>query len=211
MGLAQKQGEERIRPQVLPGFDGIKSYWDSTHHYHSARIRPGEYYVTCGEEIITTVLGSCVAACIRDTRAGIGGMNHFMLPKGAGADLFSSESSRYGSYAMEKMINSLLSNGGRRETLEIKLFGGSKILQSQTDIGQQNIDFVRKYLMEEDLPVLTEDMGGFNPRKIIYFPFNGTALVKKLPRDEENTVSSEEKNYLERMKKQPASGEIDLF
>ena len=88
MALALRKEGDRARPAVLPGFESIKAYWDATHQYFAARIQPGEYYVSSGEEIITTVLGSCVSACIRDTRIGIGGMNHFMLPEsaaGAGA------------------------------------------------------------------------------------------------------------------------------
>lgn len=67
-------------PRVLPGFEHINRYWDSVHQAAAAKLLPGEYYVTVEDEIIVTVLGSCVSACIRDPIRGIGGMNHFMLP-----------------------------------------------------------------------------------------------------------------------------------
>lgn len=203
------------RPPTLPGFGAIKSYWDAQHKLHSARILPGEYYVSRGNEIISTVLGSCVSACIRDPELGIGGMNHFMLPEGSSNDPHSEDitntSARYGSYAMEHMINTILANGGDRNRLEIKLFGGGKVLQSATNVGDRNIAFVREYLRTETLPVNSEDLGGLHPRKVLYFPFSGRVLVKKLPITEANEVSQIELNYQHTIEKKPVAGEIDLF
>lgn len=207
--------ERTARPPTLPGFESIKSYWDTQHRLYSARILPGEYYVSSGNEIISTVLGSCVSACIRDAKAGVGGMNHFMLPESSSNDLHADDvtntSARYGTYAMEHMINTILANGGSRERLEIKLFGGGKVLQSMTNIGHRNIQFVRDYLRMETLPVSGEDLGGLHPRKVLYFPFSGRVLVKKLPISKNNEVSQIEINYQHSIEQKPVAGEIDLF
>lgn len=211
MALPQHKDGDRARPRILPGFEGIKSYWDSTHHYYSARVQPGEYYVSCGEEIITTTLGSCVSACIRDTRISIGGMNHFMLPESGGAGAPTNDSMRYGSFAMENMINTILANGGSRNSLEVKLFGGGRVMKSMTDVGQRNIEFVRNYLKEEGIRIDGEDLGGIHPRKIIYFPFNGKVLLRKLPNTSQEPVISEEERYRSSIQKAPVSGDIDLF
>lgn len=204
-----------VRPPTLPGFSTIKSYWDAQHKLYSARILPGEYYVSRGEEIISTVLGSCVSACIRDPEIGIGGMNHFMLPASSSNDPHSQDvtntSARYGTYAMEHMINTILANGGNRERLEIKLFGGGKVLQSVTNVGDRNIAFVRQYLNMEALPVNGEDLGGLHPRKVLYFPYSGRVLVKKLPITQANEVSQIELDYQHKIEEKPVAGEIDLF
>ena len=203
------------RPAVLAGFESIKSYWDAQHKLHAARILPGEYYISIGDEIISTVLGSCISACIRDPSAKIGGMNHFMLPESTDSDPHSRDitntSARYGSYAMEHMINTILANGGRRERLEIKLFGGGKVLQSATNVGSRNIQFVQNYLHMEDLPVNSEDLGGLHPRKVLYFPHSGRVLMKKLPINENQEVSKVEIKYQHSIEEKPVAGEIDLF
>lgn len=204
-----------LRPPTLPGFENIKYYWDTTHQAHAARILPGEYYVSRGNELIVTLLGSCVSACIRDPKAGVGGMNHFMLPED-GLDVSSagtclSTSTRYGSYAMEHMINAILANGGRRERLEIKLFGGGKVMQSMTDVGDRNIHFVRDYLRMETLSVTSEDLGGLHPRKVLYFPSSGRALVRKLPLSRDNKINQRELEYQRSLLQKPVAGEIDLF
>jgi chemotaxis protein CheD len=203
------------RPPVLPGFESVKAYWDAQHQLYSARILPGEYYVSRGNEIISTVLGSCVSACIRDPDVGIGGMNHFMLPENSNVDPHSTDilntSARYGSYAMEHMINTILANGGRRERLEIKLFGGGQVLQSSTNVGDRNISFVRNYLRTEALPVQGEDLGGLHPRKVLYFPTTGRVLLRKLPIDKSMEILQVEKSYQHKIEEKPVAGEIDLF
>ena len=218
MSLASQRkqaGDRPMRPPVLPGFNNIKHYWDAKQQAYTARILPGEYYVSTANEVIATVLGSCVSACIRDTEAGIGGMNHFMLPEGSsckpGETQCLSSSARYGSYAMEHMINTILANGGRRECLEIKLFGGGNVLQSMTNVGSRNIAFVRDYLHTETLPVTSEDLGGLHPRKVLYFPATGRVLVRKLPLSGDSKVNQRELEYQRTLKQTPVAGEIDLF
>ncbi len=218
MNMGQKSTStfsRSARPAVLKGFESIKSYWDAQHKLHTARILPGEYYIAMGDEIISTVLGSCISACIRDPAIRIGGMNHFMLPEHTSTDIHSQDvtntSARYGSYAMEHMINTILANGGRRERLEIKLFGGGKVLQTATDVGSRNIQFVQNYLQMENLPVNSEDLGDLHPRKVLYFPHSGRVLMKKLPIDESLKVTKVEMKYQHSIKEKPVAGEIDLF
>ena len=163
-------------PRALRGFSEINRYWDRQRDCYAAKILPGEYYVTTHDEIIVTVLGSCVSACIRDPIMRIGGMNHFMLPASGHAHSvlrtsLDSDATRYGFFAMEKLINDILKNGGRRDSLEIKLFGGGKVIQhmKEADIGNRNIHFVREYLRTESFSVAAEDLGDIYPRKVVFY------------------------------------------
>jgi len=198
---------------ALPGFEHINRYWDKTREVWGAKILPGQYYVTIQEELIVTVLGSCVAACVRDSRLGVGGMNHFMLPTSTHeARLkFGSVAERYGNFAMEHMINDILKNGGRREFLEVKVFGGGKILAQMTDIGQRNIDFIRQYLRTEAMKVLSEDLGDVFPRKVVYMPATGKAYVKRLRSLNNDTVVERERSYMSQLSTEPVQGDIELF
>jgi len=198
--------------RTLPGFESIKRYWDKTHDCVAAKILPGEYYVSATNELITTVLGSCISVCIRDSKNGIGGMNHFMLPTDKNVnDTVVSEAARYGNYAMEHMINDILHYGGERRNLEFKVFGGGKVLDMKMDIGKKNIDFVFEYLKMESYKVISNDVGDVYPRKVIYFPISGVARVKKLKKLHNQTIISRENKYLDEIKQAPVSGDIELF
>lgn len=201
-------------PRALPGFEQIGRYWDKQRQMTTAKILPGEYYVTLHDELITTVLGSCVSACIRDRVFGIGSMNHFMLPQqgdGNAVEDIIGAATRYGNYAMEHMINDLLKHGAKRENLEVKLAGGGRVIKGMTNIGKKNIEFVRQYLQTEGLQLLAEDLGGEQPRKVIYHPRSGKMLVKKLRTLHNDTLIVREANYRDRLLQQPVGGEIDLF
>ncbi len=201
----------------LPGFTHINRYWDKTHNSYAAKILPGEYYVTVHDELIVTVLGSCVSACIRDKVFGIGGMNHFMLPVNKGDNVSSfgtaGESTRYGNFAMEQMINDILKNGGHRKNLEIKVFGGGRVLKNMStlDIGKKNIDFVMQYIKDESLKLTAEDLGDIYPRKVLFFPASGKVRVKKLRSIHNNTIIERENNYSKAIEKKPVAGDIELF
>src|SRR5450830_1515126 len=190
-------------------------YFDRTFDCEAAKISPGEYYFTDKDMVILTVFGSFVSACIRDTVTGIGGMNHFMLPDSAAADKDSpvSESMRYGTYAMEVLINQLLRNGARRENLEAKIFGGGNVLKSFTtiNVGDRNAIFVRKFLKEEGIRVTSEDLLDIYPRKVYYFPKTGRVLVKKLKNMHNDTLVKREEAYASKLKTSDVAGEIDLF
>jgi chemotaxis protein CheD len=187
-------------------------YHDRNFDSPAAKILPGEYYVTQKEMVLVTVLGSCVAACIRDTEIGIGGMNHFMLPDEGGKDVVSS-SARYGTYAMELLINHLLKNGARRNRLEAKVFGGGAVLASLTSstVGTRNAEFVLQYLQTEKIPVMAKDLLDAYPRKIYFFPNSGRVLVRKLHRVHNDTLYSREKEYRSRLEHSEVAGDIELF
>lgn len=190
-------------------------YYDRSFDCEAAKIAPGEYYYTDKNMMIVTVLGSCVSACIRDSKTGIGGMNHFMLPDGGGADKDSpvSESMRYGTYAMEVLINQLLRNGARRENLEAKIFGGGNVLKSFTTtlVGTRNATFVKKFLKDEAIRVVGEDLLDIYPRKVYFFPKTGRVLVKKLMKLNNDTLAKREQEYASKLKTSDVGGEIDLF
>jgi len=159
-----------------------RHYFDSAFHCAAVKVLPNEYYVAAGEDImISTVLGSCVAACIRDPRTGVGGMNHFMLPEGD-TDSPASATMRYGAFAMEVLINELLKAGAARERLEAKVFGGGAVLSAmqQLNIGERNARFVLDYLKTEGIPVLAQDLGDVRARRIGYFPRDGRVMVRKM-------------------------------
>lgn len=181
----------------------------------AAKILPGELYVSMHGEMIATVLGSCVAACVRDVKKGIGGMNHFMLPEpsehshGWGGDNLNT---RYGSWAMEALINEILKRGGRRGTLEVKLFGGGQIIENMTDIGERNINFVKEYMEAEGLKIVAEDLGGLRPRKVLYFPDTGAVKVKRLNQVQNETVYSRERDYAKQVNVESSTdGSVELF
>ncbi|HCE08936.1 MAG TPA: chemoreceptor glutamine deamidase CheD [Oxalobacteraceae bacterium] len=189
-------------------------YYDRTFDRDAAKILPGEYYFTGKDMLIVTVLGSCVAACIRDRVSGVGGMNHFMLPDGGGdADSPASASMRYGAYAMEVLINDLQKAGAKRENLEAKVFGGGNVLRGfiAINVGERNAQFVRDYLRAENIRIIAEDLNDIHPRKVYFFPRTGKVLVKKLKQLNNNTVVNREQDYATRLHSSTVSGEIELF
>jgi len=200
-------------PPALPGFSAINRYWDPKLNMPVAKIQPGEYYVGNQVEGISTVLGSCVAVCIRDPQAGVGGMNHFMLPLDAsrGANKMISNAARYGNYAMEHLINDILKLGGNKRNFEIKLFGGSNVNASSNNVGEKNIAFARSYLTVEGYSLAAHDVGGPHPRRILYCPLDGKLLLKRLPITASGNVSKIENTYNHTIKKDPVGGEVDLF
>jgi chemotaxis protein CheD len=204
-------------PAVLPGFAHINRYWDPHEDCFAAKILPGQYYVSLHGEMVVTVLGSCVSACIRDRIFGVGGMNHFMLPNAGGASAETEsgqrmdEAARYGVYAMEMLINEILKNGGRRDNLEVKITGGGRMLANMSDIGKRNIDFVSEFLATEGLEVVAEDLGDIYPRKVYYYPATGKMRVKKLRTMHNSTVTQREDAYLQDLRKQAPQGDVELF
>ncbi len=190
-------------------------YYDRTFDCEAAKILPGQYYYTSEDMLIVTVLGSCVSACIRDRTTGLGGMNHFMLPDGGGNEINSpvSASMRYGTYAMEVLINDLLKAGARRENMEAKVFGGGAVLRGFTaiNVGERNAEFVMSYLKMEKIRVLAEDLNDIHPRKVYFFPRSGKVLVKKLMATNIDTLAKRELDYASRLKVEPVGGAIDLF
>ncbi|MDX1694629.1 MAG: chemoreceptor glutamine deamidase CheD [Ketobacteraceae bacterium] len=211
------------QPKPLRGFSHINRYWDKRQGVYAAKILPGQFYVSREGEMVVTVLGSCISACIRDPVNRVGGMNHFMLPiqrnnmSPSGVASLTpgsvSEAARYGNWAMEYLINEILKNGGERGNLEVKVFGGGKVLShmNQIDVGKQNIDFVRLYLEQEGFRVAAHDVGGPFPRKVLYFTDTGSAKVRKLRSVSNETVYEREVSYQQNINSEPATGSIELF
>lgn len=189
-------------------------YFDRTFNTQSAKIMPGEYYVTRRDMLLVTTLGSCVAACIRDKTNGIGGMNHFMLPENAQEQGgWGASSTRYGTYAMEMLINQLLKLGAKRENLEAKLFGGGAVIKnmSVTNVGERNAKFGLDYLKTESIPVISKDLLDIYPRKVYFFPATGRVLVKKLRNMHNDTIATREREYGSRLVESKVEGDIELF
>ncbi|MBU0752727.1 MAG: chemoreceptor glutamine deamidase CheD [Gammaproteobacteria bacterium] len=186
-------------------------YFDRHFEIEAVKVLPGEYFVTTTNMLLVTVLGSCVSACIRDREKGIGGMNHFMLAGGDKDAL--SASARYGTYAMEILVNHLLKLGARRDRLEAKVFGGGRVMEKLThsNVGERNSQFVIDYLHTEGIPVAAQDLLDIHPRKVYFFPASGRVLVKKLVRMHNDTVARREREYAERLTEAPVIGDIELF
>jgi len=200
---------------VEHGYDenlATNRYYDRHFDSEAAKILPGEYFVTDSGMLLVTVLGSCVAACIRDTKTGMGGMNHFMLPDDGGRETVGA-SARYGTYAMEVLINHLLKMGARRNSLEAKVFGGGAVMASlaSSNVGTRNAEFVLNYLKVEKIPIVAKDLLDSYPRKVYYFPDTGRVMVKKLHRVHNETLFTREKDYKDRLSGAKVEGDIELF
>jgi chemotaxis protein CheD len=167
-------------------FAHIRRAWDPNFERPLAKLLPGEYYVTAHDEVIFTVLGSCVSACVRDRKRGIGGMNHFMLPSNRSdggtlwGDCQSTSATRYGNVAMDLLVRDILDLGGKREDLEFKVMGGGNLLDMDLDVGGQNVQFVRDYLKRHGFEIAAQDLGENFARKLFYSPKSGKARVKRL-------------------------------
>jgi chemotaxis protein CheD len=173
-------------------------FYDPKFSCYNVNVAPGNFYVTDkNDEMISTVLGSCVAACIRNPITGLGGLNHFLLAEPG--ESVTSPSNRYGSFAMEQLINEILKHGGKRSLLEVKVFGGSHLLNNSHRIGDHNIDFIHRYLSDEGIPIKVEDVGGERPRKIHYWPSTGKVmrlLIAPTEIDDLRIVETKYKNNL---------------
>ncbi|MEO6800635.1 MAG: chemoreceptor glutamine deamidase CheD [Rhodanobacter sp.] len=210
--------DRRVTPAVSPappGFEHLRRFWDPGHACMTVKVLPGEYYVSNQEEMISTVLGSCVSACIHDVRRRVGGMNHFMLPEPVGErDSWSStvgRAARYGSDAMEQLINAILKAGGQRADMRVKVFGGGRVLARMSDVGKRNIEFVQRYIATENLTLVASDLGDVYPRQVQFFPTSGRARVRLLRRSDDLKLVADERGYLKRLANDPITGEVELF
>ena len=195
----------------LPIFSHIKRYPDAANNCITAKILPGEFYVSKSQEMVTTVLGSCVSACIYDKETGYGGMNHFMLPGDDSGNKKSDDTAKYGLFAMESLVNEILKLGCRKENLRAKLFGGGKIIENMSNVGFNNIRFARTFIASEGIPLESSDLGLVYPRKVNFFPHSGKVMVKRLKSLHNSTIEDREREYLNSIKKKDISGDIELF
>jgi len=213
--MSRGHHRDRAAPEAaLSGWDAGEAlastfYFDRHFNRRAVKLLPGEYYTTHEDMALTTVLGSCVSACLRDAEAGVGGMNHFMLPD-AGSN---GASARYGSYAMELLVNELLKQGARRGRLEAKVFGGGHVVRSfsSNSVGSRNVDFVRSYLATERIPIIAEDLGDRYARKLCYLPISGQAFMRRIESQGVVADLAQEQAYGSRLQKAPVAGDIELF
>ena len=170
----------------------------------------GEFQVTSDPNVVlTTILGSCVAACIRDPEAAVGGMNHFLLPgDGTSSKASDPDAMRYGVHSMELLLNALYRYGARRERLEVKLFGGARMIDGLTDVGAQNAAFAEHFMRGEGIRVISGSLRGEQGRRIQYWPVTGRVRL---------AVTSGDKAVFETERRQPPpaapaqTGAVELF
>jgi chemotaxis protein CheD len=183
-------------------------FYDAHFKNDAVKILPGEYFVHNEDMLIMTTLGSCIAACIYDRNAKVGGMNHFMLPDGAG------DSGRYGSYAMELLINEMMKRGASRLTMEAKVFGGGQVVSGMTtmNVGERNTTFVMDYLKTERIPVVSKDVLDVYPRKVCFLPGSGKAMVKRLAPTNTDSLLAQDRAAAQRaVPAATGGGSVDLF
>ncbi len=188
-------------------------YQDAHFNCKAVKVLPGEFFVDDHDILVTTTLGSCVAACLWDPRRRVGGMNHFMLPESSGLD-GGNRAGCYGAYAMELLINELLARGATRQALQAKVFGGGAVIAGMTsiDVGERNTRFVLDYLHTEHIPVVSRDVQGIHPRKVCFLPASGRAIVKRLAPAHVRTLLEQDRAALrEAVPQRTGGGTIDLF
>ena len=199
---------ERLKSQPRKPGEASFFFYDAHFKNDAVKILPGEYFVHEEDMLIMTTLGSCIAACLYDRNAKVGGMNHFMLPDGAG------DSGRYGSYAMELLINEMMKRGASRMTMEAKVFGGGQVVSGMTtmNVGERNTNFVMDYLKTERIPIVSKDVLDVYPRKVCFLPGSGKAMVKRLAPTNTDALLAQDRAAAQ--KAVPAStggGSVDLF
>ena len=198
----------RLRAQVPKPGQASFFFYDAHFKSDAVKVLPGEYYVDNQDLLIMTTLGSCIAACLWDRNAHVGGMNHFMLPEGVG------DSGRYGSFAMELLINEMLKRGASRSGMEAKVFGGGQVVSGMTtmNVGERNTSFVLDYLKTERIPVVSKDVLDIYPRKVCFLPASGKAMVKRLAAASSEALVAQDRVAVERaIKSSSSGGSVDLF
>lgn len=201
----------RVPAPTLPGFENFHRFWIDKRQRFAVKVKPGEHYVTQQDELLVTTLGSCISACVRDEVAGLGGMNHFILPEASGGGSPSSAGMRYGAFAMEQLINDLLRFGAQRDRLEVKVTGGGQMLGQLSLIGQRNVEFIREFLAVEGLTITSEDLGGDLPRKVMFMPQEGRMMVKRMPNNHMNRLVEAEAGYQRQLGNQMDETDVELF
>ena len=196
--------------KALPRKPGEASFffWDAHFRNDSVKVLPGEYFVHDEDILITTTLGSCISACIWDRDRRVGGMNHFMLPEGVG------DSGRYGSFAMELLINEMMKRGASRMTMEAKVFGGGAVISGMNtiNVGERNTKFVIEYLNTERIPIVSKDVMEIYPRKVCFLPASGKAMVKRLASTNTDAVMAQERAAAQKpVPANSGAGSVDLF
>ncbi len=203
------------RLKAAPRKPGEASFFFFEPHFgaDAVKVLPGEYFVHDQDLAILTTLGSCIAACLWDRERRVGGLNHFMLPE-LGATATGLDSGRYGSYAMELLINELLKRGASRLTLEAKVFGGGAVISGMEslNVGERNTTFVLDYLKTERIPVVSMDVLDIYPRKVCFFPASGKAMVKRLAASNPEALVAQDRAAARKpLPAASGAGSVELF
>ena len=201
---------ERLKARPRRAGEASFFYYDAHFRHEAVKVLPGEFFVHDEDILIMTTLGSCIAACLWDRQVRIGGMNHFMLPEGTGV----ADSGRYGSYAMELLINEMIKRGATRANMEAKVFGGGAIISGMNtiNIGERNTAFVMEYLRTERITVVSKDVLGVYPRKVCFLPSSGKAMVKRLANTSHEALAAQERAAASRtVHAASGGGTVDLF
>ncbi len=191
-------------------------YFERAFGRNAVKVLPGEFFVAGEDIVLSTLLGSCVSACMWDPAMRVGGMNHFMLPGSSGPGESAAGptalAGRYGAFAMEQLINALIKRGARRENLRAKLFGGGQVMRNfiAINIGERNAEFVIGFLRTEGIRVVSRDLLDVHARRVAFFPCTGRALCRKLAQPDESLIAAE-RQYTDRLAARGVSGEIELF
>ena len=199
---------ERLKTEQRRPGEASFFFYDAHFKNEAVKVLPGEFFVHAEDVLIMTTLGSCISACLWDRQSRIGGMNHFMLPEGTG------DSGRYGSYAMELLINEMMKRGASRGSMEAKVFGGGSVLSgmSTINVGQRNTEFVLEYLKTERIPVVSKDVLDIFPRKVCFLPASGKAMIKRLaPSNAEALVAQDRAAAQKALPLSTGGGSVDLF
>jgi len=196
--------------KAQPRKNGEASFFFYDAHFKNAAVKilPGEYFVDTEDILVMTTLGSCIAACLWDRHAQVGGMNHFMLPDGAG------DSGRYGSFAMELLINEMMKRGAAKSRMEAKIFGGGAVIAGMNtiNVGERNTNFVIDYLKTERIPIVSKDVMDVYPRKVCFLPHSGKAMVKRLAPTNTDALMQQDRNAAQKAQPVVATGgSVDLF
>ena len=206
--LAKPFTIEKMKAAIEAVFGGAEMTADV--QFRRIHVIQGEYKVTNDPEVVlSTILGSCIAACMRDPVAGVGGMNHFLLPgqsNGSGG-----EATRYGVHLMELLINGLLKQGARRERLEAKIIGGAKTISGFSNVGEKNAEFAHQFLSDEGIRIVGSNTGGDVGRKLEYYPVSGRARQYPLSGAETQKTVALETAPTRIVVPKPADTSIEFF
>ena len=199
---------EHLKAQPRKPGEASFFYYDAHFKNEAIKVLPGEYFVYAEDILIMTTLGSCIAACLWDRNAKVGGMNHFMLPEGSG------DSGRYGSFAMELLINEMMKLGAQRSSMEAKVFGGGQVISGMNtiNVGERNTAFAMNYLKTERIPILSKDVLDIYPRKVCFLPHSGKAMVKRLAAANPEALVAQDRIAVQKaVRGSTEGGSVDLF
>jgi len=206
--IARSSRLEQLRAAPRAPGEASFFFWDANFKNDAVKVLPGEFFVSDADMLVVTTLGSCIAACLWDRDRRIGGMNHFMLPEGNG------DSGRYGSFAMELLINEMMKRGASKSRMEAKIFGGGAVISGMNslNVGERNTNFVIDFLKLERIPIMSKDVMDVYPRKVCFLPASGKAMVKRLAPTNTDALVQQDRVAIQKVQPVASSGgSIDLF